>query len=69
MAAARGAGRTFCPSEVARRLAGPEGDWRSRMEDVHAAVDRLLAQGSIAISWRGRPLPRRAGPYRVRGGA
>lgn len=62
---ARGAGRTLCPSEVARDLAGEGGDWRARMDEVHSAVDRLLDGGEIALSWKGRALDRRDGPYRV----
>lgn len=61
----RGAGRTLCPSEVARDLAGPGGDWRPFMETVHEAVDALLAKGKIALSWKGEALSRREGPYRI----
>lgn len=61
----RGAGRTLCPSEVARDLAGEGGDWRARMEDVHKAVDQLLDGGAITPSWKGRALHRREGPYRI----
>ena len=62
---ARGADRTLCPSEVARDLAGKGGDWRARMDEVHGAVDRLLDGGEIALSWKGRALERREGPYRI----
>ena len=62
---------TVCPSEVARTLAdrGVAGltseDWRTVMPIVHAAVDRLLADGLVRLSWRGQPLATRAGPYRI----
>lgn len=63
--AEREAGATICPSEAARRLAGPEGDWRAQMETVHAAADRLAAAGRVALSWKGVPMPKRRGPYRI----
>ena len=60
----RSAGGTICPSEVARSLAR-ETDWREAMPAVHAAVDRLIAEGVIRLSWKGQPLTARAGPYRI----
>ncbi len=61
---------SICPSEAARRLAGPEGDWRAQMADVHAAVDELVASGAISLSWKGvllavHPTQKRRGPYRI----
>lgn len=61
----RGAGKTLCPSEVARALAEPDGDWRGRMSEVHSGVDRMLAVGSVALSWQGAPMAQRSGPYRI----
>lgn len=61
----RGAGKTVCPSEIARRLAGDAGDWREHMNEVHAAVDALRAVGAVSLSWKGKPLPERNGPYRI----
>lgn len=61
----RGPDKTICPSEVARDLAGEDGAWRARMEEVHAAVDELAGQGHIALSWKGQSLARRDGPYRI----
>lgn len=55
---------TVCPSEVARALATP-GTWRNTMPAVHKAVDHLLADGLIRLSWKGQPLATRAGPYRI----
>jgi hypothetical protein len=63
--AGRDAGRTLCPSEVARKLATVGESWRDRMAEVHAAVDGLLARQSVALSWKGAPLTRREGPYRI----
>lgn len=61
----RAPGATICPSEAARRLAGPQGDWRAELAAVHAAVDIMIAQGTIALSWRGEPKQKRRGPYRI----
>ncbi|TGX52378.1 DUF3253 domain-containing protein [Sphingomonas gei] len=61
--AARAAEATVCPSEVARALAGH--GWREAMPEVHAAVDGLLAEGIVRLSWKGAPLVTRAGPYRI----
>lgn len=65
MLAERGPAKTLCPSEVARALAGPGGDWRPCMGPVHDAVDGLLRRGAVALSWQGEPLAKRAGPYRI----
>jgi hypothetical protein len=62
MLASRTPGTTICPSEVARRIARREkldDDWRNAMPLVHAAVDELLAVGSVQLSWKGQPLPLR----------
>ena len=69
--ASRAPGATICPSEVARALAanGDAGSaqeaWRDLMPIVHAAVDTLLADGRVRLSWKGTDLPKRAGPYRI----
>ncbi|MEN2785058.1 DUF3253 domain-containing protein [Sphingomonas qilianensis] len=68
--AGRSSGATVCPSEVARTLTPTDatstaGAWRSAMPLVHAAVDRLLADGRVQLSWKGRVLAARAGPYRI----
>ncbi len=57
--------KTVCPSEIARLLAGKDGDWRSRMDEVHGAVDEMLGAGRIGLSWKGKPMAARAGPYRI----
>ncbi len=61
----REAGQTLCPSEAARLVAGENGDWRAQMDTVHAAVDELLAEKLIIISWKGVRKERRSGAYRI----
>ncbi len=62
--AARTPGATVCPSEVARAIAPGEA-WRAAMPNVHAAVDRLNADGLVRLSWKGKALTQRSGPYRI----
>lgn len=64
---ARAADATICPSEIARALvAGDAPDsWRDVMPVVHAAIDALVIQGRVRLSWKGRPLAARDGPYRI----
>ncbi len=64
--AARAEEATVCPSEVARTLAGPGLGWREAMPQVHDAVDAMVADGIIGLSWKGRAMTERAGPYRIR---
>ena len=67
----RAPGATVCPSEVARALvAAADGgrgarDWRDAMPSVHAAVDGLVVEGLVRLSWRGKTLTTRTGPYRI----
>ena len=63
--AARAEDATVCLSEVARVVAGEDGAWREAMPDVHAAVDALVDAGAVRLSWKGRALAVRAGPYRI----
>ncbi|MET0361130.1 MAG: DUF3253 domain-containing protein [Sphingobium sp.] len=72
---ARAFGATVCLSEVARAMAarsnigadtdetGP--DWRDVMPIVHAAVDEMVSEGLVGLSWKGEPLAMRSGPYRI----
>ncbi|NVD45813.1 DUF3253 domain-containing protein [Qipengyuania atrilutea] len=60
----RSEGATICPSEAARSLAGDE-EWRGEMQRVHEAVDCLVRSGKVRLSWKGRPLSARSGPYRI----
>jgi hypothetical protein len=60
---------TICPSEVARALAAQAGapsDWRAEMPIVHAAVDAMIAEGRVRVSWKGQDLVAPIGPYRIR---
>lgn len=65
--ARRAPGATVCPSEVARAIAiaGSLPDWRDEMAAVHAAVDSMLADGLVRLSWKGTAQPVRNGPYRI----
>ncbi len=49
--AGRGAGKTICPSEAARAVAGDEerAAWEPLMEPVRAAARRLAAAGTITV--------------------
>lgn len=61
----RGVGKTICPSEAAHVLARSNGDWRSHMDSVHRAVDAMLENGAITLSWKGKKLGQRSGAYRI----
>ena len=69
--AARAKDATICPSEVARAIAastGPAaagGNWRDAMPQVHAAIDAMVSEGLVRLSWKGKPLALRSGPYRI----
>ncbi|GJD77178.1 DUF3253 domain-containing protein [Methylobacterium gregans] len=53
----RGAGKTVCPSEVARALGGPHPDgWGKLMQPVRRIAVRLAKAGRIAILRKGRPV-------------
>ena len=68
---ARAAGATVCPSEVARAFVeasetdSGNPDWRSVMPSVHAEIDKLVAEGVVRLTWKGKILSRRNGPYRI----
>lgn len=63
--AERAQGATICPNEAARRVAGPQGDWRAEMDTIHSAADALVAAGTVSLSWKGEPMQKRRGPYRI----
>jgi hypothetical protein len=68
--AARAPEATVCPSEVARAIVAggtdaAAGNWREAMPIVHGAIDRLVGEGVVRLSWKGEHLPTRAGPYRI----
>lgn len=56
LAAERGRDKTFCPSEVARRIANDERVWRSLMPRVRAIGRGLAEGGHIRITQRGAVL-------------
>ena len=66
--ASRDGDATACPSEVARALATADGRpeaWRAELGGVHAEVDRMVADGAVTLSWKGRRMAPRCGPYRL----
>ena len=67
---ARGAGKTICPSEAARAVAGSEerAEWEPLMEPARAAARRLVAQGSVVIMQGGHIVDASTakGPIRLR---
>lgn len=64
--AQRDAGKTICPSEAARSLAGDA--FRDEMETVRDAAWALADEGAIEVTQHGRPVSRDAvrGPIRLR---
>ncbi len=70
----RGAGKTICPSEAARMVAGSghlsedRETWEPLMDPARAAARRLVASGEIVITQGGAPVdPSSAkGPIRLR---
>lgn len=61
--ATRGAGRSICPSEVARALApaGAEASpWQPLMDPVRRAALRLQRESRIEILRKGKPVPAEA---------
>jgi hypothetical protein len=57
LVAARGAGKTVCPSEVARALGGPHPDgWGPLMQPVRRVAVGLAHAGRIAILRKGKPV-------------
>ncbi|ROO28821.1 DUF3253 domain-containing protein [Salinisphaera orenii] len=65
---AREPGRTVCPSEVARRLAGGnDGDWRALMPAVRRVAAERARAGELVVTQRGRAVDalRARGPIRI----
>ena len=53
----RAAGKTICPSEVARALGGPHPEgWSPLMQPVRRAAVRLMKEGRVIILRKGRPV-------------
>ena len=57
LVAERGAGKTCCPSEVARALGGPHPDgWGPLMQPVRRVAVRLTKEGRVQIVRKGKPV-------------
>ncbi|KAB7769817.1 DUF3253 domain-containing protein [Xanthomonas maliensis] len=52
----REAGRTACPSEVARAIADDPKRWRALMPQVRLVAATLRAQCIIVVTQRGKPV-------------
>lgn len=52
----RGAGKSICPSEVARALQPAEEAWRRLMGPVRAAAIRLARAGQVEVLRKGKPV-------------
>ena len=52
----RGEGKTICPSEAAKAVAGSEerARWEPLMEAVREAGQRLVGEGKIVVTQKGR---------------
>lgn len=61
----RGVSRSFCPSDVARRVAG---DWRPLMPEVRRVAAALQAEGWVQATQKEMPVDPLAarGPIRLR---
>lgn len=56
MAAARGPASSFCPSEIARQLAGPAPEqWSRLMPPVRRVAIDLASSGRLVILRKGKP--------------
>jgi hypothetical protein len=52
----RGEGKTICPSEVARAIAGEHPDaWGRLMQPVRRVAVRLTKEGRVTIMRKGKP--------------
>ncbi|EJE53117.1 Protein of unknown function (DUF3253) [Acidovorax sp. CF316] len=65
----RAPGKTICPSEVARALAGDApAQWRPMMPAVRAAADLLAREGRLRVLQRGQAVAsavQAVGPIRL----
>ena len=50
LVAARGPAKSICPSEVAREVAGEDGDWRELMPAVRRAAGGLARGGRVVVT-------------------
>jgi hypothetical protein len=57
LTADRGAGKTICPSDAARKLGGPHPDgWGPLMIPIRRAAVALAREGRIVIYRKGKPV-------------
>lgn len=57
LTADRGAGKSICPSEVARTLGSERGtDWHPLMQPVRRVAVKLAREGRIVILRKGKPV-------------
>ncbi|HEV2558870.1 MAG TPA: DUF3253 domain-containing protein [Microvirga sp.] len=57
LVAARGQGKTLCPSEVARAIGGAHPDgWGPLMQPIRRVAVRLMREGRVVILRKGRPV-------------
>ena len=65
--AARDPGKTICPSDAARQVAGDR-DFRPLMDPARAAAGELVTEGRIEVTQKGRvvDLDAAKGPIRLR---
>lgn len=57
LVAERGQGKTICPSEVTRLLAGSHPDaWGPLMQPTRRVAVRLMKEGQVVITRKGRPV-------------
>lgn len=64
----RDVGKTICPSEASRAVFGAQGNAAEPMRRTRAAAARLVQQGMIVVTQRGKPtdLAAACGPIRLR---
>jgi len=60
-------GSSICPSQAARRLAGPDAGWRALMPHIRTVALDLARNGRIRVLQKGREaeLATLKGPYRL----
>jgi len=67
----RAAPATICPSEVAKAVSAKTDqgatqiEWRILMPIIHLAIDALVSEGLVWLSWKGQSMSARSGPYRI----
>jgi hypothetical protein len=66
MATERGADKSICPSDVARKLFAP--NWRKYMGEVRAIATDLQRKGKVAITQKNQPVDVNhiKGPIRIK---